>query len=360
MHILKRHLFSGLMRLVAVAALLMLVLVWLMQSLRFLDLVINKGLGLGTFLTLTGYLMPMLLTFVLPLAVFAGACVLFKRLNDDNELSSLFSAGLSPLQIIRPTLFAGIVLMILTYANGLYLMPKAQTAFKDLQFELRQTQSQLFLEENRFNQIDDNLMVYIDKRTSQTSMRGLLVHDTRDPQAPVTWLAQSGEIVLTDERQPELKLMNGVRQDARADRQSMVSFTEQTLTLLHTVPNLGERSYALEEFNLSTLADKARNAPTPKARQEAAAEWYKRLLWPLSTLVMILIAAVFLIIPKARRYGVSRPLFFAITVGIGYQLILFWLDSLATEGYRIGIHGMWLLPLMTASLCLIQLNRRPG
>ena len=47
--------------------------IWLTQSLRFVELIINRGLSLGAFLYLTSLLLPSFLVIILPVAL---ACVL--------------------------------------------------------------------------------------------------------------------------------------------------------------------------------------------------------------------------------------------------------------------------------------------
>ncbi|MGH6913415.1 MAG: LptF/LptG family permease, partial [Geminicoccales bacterium] len=46
--------------------------VWLSQSLRFVDLIVNKGLPITTFLYLTLLLFPSLLLVILPFALFCA------------------------------------------------------------------------------------------------------------------------------------------------------------------------------------------------------------------------------------------------------------------------------------------------
>ena len=54
--------------------------VWLSQSLRFVDLIVNKGLPLTTFLYLTALLLPSLLLVVMPFALFCAVLFAYHRL----------------------------------------------------------------------------------------------------------------------------------------------------------------------------------------------------------------------------------------------------------------------------------------
>jgi lipopolysaccharide export system permease protein len=58
---------------IALFAFLMTCVVWLTQSLRLLDLVINRGQSAPTFVYLTILILPSLLILILPIAFFFGA-----------------------------------------------------------------------------------------------------------------------------------------------------------------------------------------------------------------------------------------------------------------------------------------------
>ncbi|HYZ65066.1 MAG TPA: LptF/LptG family permease, partial [Acetobacteraceae bacterium] len=45
-------------------------LIWLTQSLRFVELVVNRGLSMRVFLELTGLLIPNFIAVILPITVF--------------------------------------------------------------------------------------------------------------------------------------------------------------------------------------------------------------------------------------------------------------------------------------------------
>jgi lipopolysaccharide export system permease protein len=60
--------------------------VWLSQSLRFLDFIINKGLSVLSFLRLTLLLLPTVFSVILPVAVLCATIYTYNRLTSDREL----------------------------------------------------------------------------------------------------------------------------------------------------------------------------------------------------------------------------------------------------------------------------------
>ena len=60
-------------------------LIWLTQSLRFVELVVNRGLSLGVFFHLTGLLIPNFVAVILPITTFVVVQFVYQRLAGDRE-----------------------------------------------------------------------------------------------------------------------------------------------------------------------------------------------------------------------------------------------------------------------------------
>jgi len=110
--------------------------VWLSQSLRFVDLIVNKGLPLTTFLYLTALLFPSLLLVIMPFALFCGVLFAYHRLTIESELVVMQAVGLSNRQLAAPGLVLGLLVAGIGYVNSLYAMPAAFRNFKDLQYQV--------------------------------------------------------------------------------------------------------------------------------------------------------------------------------------------------------------------------------
>lgn len=325
-------------------------LVWLLQSLRFLDLVINKGLGLGTFLHLTLMLIPKLLTVILPFGIFIGACVMLRRWQEDNELTAALSLGRSPTHILRPLMAWALAAVAFGYLLFLQLLPASTTSFKDLQYQIRTQNAQLLLEEGTFNQLGSNLMIYLRKRPTPTTLDQILVHDTRTPSRPVTWYAQHGEITLDAQGYPQLALQKGLRQEVGPKQVSMLEFDKYNLDIRQNIGQqvITPRKREIEEFSLIQLMTESETA-TPKKAREMHAEFHKRLLWPLTPLPLTLIAAAWLLRPPRRQQSPWRMLVAASLSGFAYIGVMMLLEGLSQDGSPVVLYGQWAWPLLGAA-----------
>src|SRR5947199_3673771 len=110
---LSKYVLNELIAPTALFALLMTTVVWLTQSLRLLDLVINRGQSAPTFVYLTVMMLPQLLVIILPVAFFGGTLYGLHRLNVESELVVMSAAGYSRAQFMSAVLFAAALVMAL-------------------------------------------------------------------------------------------------------------------------------------------------------------------------------------------------------------------------------------------------------
>ena len=78
--------------------------IWLTQSLRFIDMVVNRGLPVTDFLWLAMLITPRFVTLILPFACAIATVYVYNRLITDRELIVLRAAGFSNFRLARPAI----------------------------------------------------------------------------------------------------------------------------------------------------------------------------------------------------------------------------------------------------------------
>ncbi|PPR10643.1 MAG: hypothetical protein CFH41_01632 [Alphaproteobacteria bacterium MarineAlpha11_Bin1] len=229
---LHRYIFRQLIWWTTIVAASLTCIVWLTQSLRFVEMIVNRGLSATAFVTFTMLLLPTFLSVIGPIAAFSAVMFTYNRMVNDSEVVVLRASGLPPHKIGRPALVLAVLTMALGYLNTLYLMPATYRDFKDMQREFRSELSTLFLQEGIFNPVSKGITVYVRERSEEGELYGIIVHDERKPEAPVTMMAARGAIVNSDGG-PRVLLINGNRQEVQADdgRLSLLYFDRYTFDL---------------------------------------------------------------------------------------------------------------------------------
>lgn len=292
--------------------------IWLSQSLRFVDLIVNKGVPATTFGYLTLLLFPSLLLVILPFALFCAVLFVYHRLAVESEITVLRAVGLSNLQIAAPCLLLAVVVTLIAYAISLYFMPLAFRSFRDLQYRIEQDLSYLLLQPGVFNSPTPGLTVYVRDHREDGSLAGIVVHDERQRKLPVTMMAEEGALVLGDDG-PLFIMERGNRQELDAKEAdnpslSILHFERYTLDLAANASPPGERSPKPKEQYVHELLDPPISLSEAR-RNGRIAEAHKRLTWPLNALVFALIGLAALLSRDFDRRGPWQSLLIA-TAGV--------------------------------------------
>ncbi|MBV9537872.1 MAG: LPS export ABC transporter permease LptF, partial [Acidisphaera sp.] len=284
-------------------------LIWLSQSLRFVELVVNRGLSARVFLQLTSLLIPGLVAVILPITTFTVVQFVYQRLAGDRELTVMRAAGLSPWRLARPALAVATLSVIACYVLNLWIVPASATAFRQYQFEIRNRVAAFLLQEGVFTPVADDLTVYVRARDNDGTLHGILIDDARDKNNRSTILAQSGRLIPAASA-PRVLLMNGTRQeiDRQTGRLRMVEFSQYTEDLTDT-GKLDETRYRdATEMSLSELLH-PEGRVQPRDYAKLLAEAHKRLSSPLTAISFTLVALVASLMGTFRRHGnILRPL----------------------------------------------------
>ncbi|MCU0887263.1 MAG: LPS export ABC transporter permease LptF [Rubritepida sp.] len=299
-------------------------LVWLTQSLRFIELVLDRGLSIWVFLELTGLLLPGFFGVILPITTFVVTLFTYVRLSSDRELVVMRSAGLSNWQLARPALAVAALSMAMCFLLNLWITPAAQQAFRAWQFEIRNQMVGLLLQEGVFSSLGGDVTVYARARDSDGTLYGILVHDTRERAVPVTVLAETGRLTVTPEG-PRVTLINGQRQQmetitlpdgTRQPRLTTLTFRENSLDLARAGRSEGNRNRNAQERTLAELLD-----PEPEVserdRRRFRAEAHQRLASPLTALSLSLLALAVALTGEFRRFGGGYRLFVGCALMVG-------------------------------------------
>ena len=312
---LDRYIFRQLLvALVSVTAGLV-ALIWLTQSLRLIELVVNRGLSVRVFLELTGLLVPNFVAVILPITVFVVVQFVYQRLAGDRELTVMRAAGLSSLRLARPALILTLAVVVTCYALNLWLVPTSYTAFREYQFEIRNRVAAFLLQEGVFTPIADDLTVYVRSRDLNGTLRGILVEDARQKNSQATILAETGQLV-EGPNGPRVVLHNGSRQqiDRTNGRLNVLTFTENTIDLATTTKNNEQRYRDAAEMSTAELLDPP---PSTFARDigKLKVEGHRRLATPLTAASFAMVALLSVLSGAFRRHGnLLRPLVAVLSV----------------------------------------------
>jgi lipopolysaccharide export system permease protein len=299
------YLLRQLLTATAIVTLVMTGIIWLFVSVRAVESIVNRGLSLQLFLTLTGLQLPNFLVLIIPIALFISGIFVYNRLNSDREILVLRAAGVSPIALAQPVIVLGSAAVAVCYVFSLYLTPLSYQMFRDLQWDVRYSFTNILLREGVFNTISNTTTVYIRERTGRDELRGLLIHDTRDPEKESTIIAERGAVADTPTG-PRVLMFDGSRQELnpKTKKLSILYFDRYSFDLGGSAAKPEDRFREPRERSTSELLfiDKD-EVGNPNDFGRFVVEGHQRLTGPLSALGFGLVAFLFIIYGEYSRRG---------------------------------------------------------
>lgn len=342
---LDRYVLRQLLIALAASTAALAAVIWLTQSVRFVELVVNRGLSLRVFLQLTLLLLPGFVAVILPITTFVVVQFVYQRLAGDRELTVMRSAGVSPWGLARPALICAAIACLAGWLLTLVIVPATSQAFRRYQFEIRNKVAAFLLQEGVFTPVSDKLTVYVRSRDTGGVLRGILVEDDRQANTQATILAESGQLV-PGTSAPRVLLQSGSRQeiDRKTGRLDVLTFDEYVIDLATAGKGEEQRYRDVNELSIPELLH-----PDPSVPQrdwgKFAVEAHRRLTQPIASIGYALVALASVLTGGFRRHGnLLRP---AAAIGIMVALLAAGLavSSLATR-------HMALLPLIWVNALL--------
>jgi lipopolysaccharide export system permease protein len=305
--------------------------IWLTQSLKLVDLIVNRGLSPGLFLYLGILTLPRFVDIVLPIGIFISVLFTYYRMISESEIVVMRAAGLSQFGLAKPALLLSALGAAALLTLSAYFLPAATRAFKDLQFEIRNKFVSSVIQEGTFTTISENLTVFVRARDANGELTGFVVQDERDHTKPVTIVAERGAFVASDNGS-RVFLVNGNRQqlDETTGKLSVLTFDKYTLDLddLHDAPGARvrepqEQFFGELLFPSGNIEDSYRNSLLVEAHQ--------RLITPLSALSFVSIALAAMLYGEFNRRGQLRRILVAVLLAVAFEIADLGLRNLATR-----------------------------
>lgn len=356
MSLVTRHILKYLLSSLTFLATVLTTGVWLTQSLRFVDIIVNQNVSIGGYFSLVGFLIPDLIAIVLPVCILISVLFTYNKLITDHELSIFRTCGLSNWRLARPTLILALFMALLVAFINIYIVPISFRHLRDMEYKLRNEFSSNFVQDGMFNSLR-GVTVYARTRAMNGDLDGVFIHsvgqaltNSQPKRNPFTIVAQHGTIVERDGKKSLLMLFNGTRQekDEKTGKISFFHFQTLSYDLDQLATNIQERIIKPYERSLSDLLDPPdADSLHPTTKAQFHSEGHQRLLSPLLVLLFALIGLSTLLPQEFNRRGRQKRILLAIGLAACIHVGLIFL---------ININGRWAITIPLAYVCVILIG----
>jgi lipopolysaccharide export system permease protein len=147
----------------------------------YIDEIAGKGVSVFILIELIGYLSISTFPMALPIAVLISSVMVIGNLAERYELSSMKSAGVSLLRIMRSLVFCALGISLFSYVSSDFLIPVSNLKFKSRLYDIRRQKPALTLEKGVFNEDFRQFVIRIgNKEQDGETIEQILIEDETD------------------------------------------------------------------------------------------------------------------------------------------------------------------------------------
>lgn len=335
------------------------------QLLRLVQFVINRGVDFLSIAKVFAAILPPFLVMTIPAGVLIGVIITFNRLSSDNEIIALQATGISLLRLLRPVILFSLVAFSVTFVLSHWSQPWTGRSLKGIGRTLLKSQIGLILDSGVFNEPFEDMIVYIDQIPSPTHLKGILIHDLRNPDVPVLTLADEGWVTsgLKDNVLGfQLSKGNQYRfNKADEDRTQHIKFGKYEFKV-DLNPFLKRERLLQERLGPDQLRQAIEEDPENASRyRRHLGEYYKNYAFPFSCLIFGILG-----VPTGitfQRTGRLGGFAIGLILGTTYYFLLLLGDYLAISGMVVPRFAAWvpnLIMIGVAAVLFFNTSRRTG
>ena len=187
------------------------------------------GVGPGQVVHLLGYFVPIILTFVLPMAALFAAALTYGRFAYENELDACRASGISLLTLIYPGLCLAIIVAIVTLILSFHVVPAfVHRAEKAIQGNVRQILFRNIQRKGYYTLPDGDFRIYADQAMpAEDTLGGVVVIESDGADITKLITAEAAKIVFADVGKLYNKVTVVARQAYQIDEEGRQAYFQQ-------------------------------------------------------------------------------------------------------------------------------------
>lgn len=354
---LSRYIFGQLFFTVLATTCVLTCIMWLAQSLRYIDYIANKGVPILLFFKMILFLLPNLIVIVVPIAILIGVLFIYNKLITDHELVVMQASGLGYWQLAKPAIYMASIFTCILYLFTLYFMPLSFREYRNIITTLQEETLANLIQVGQFNSLG-KYTVYAKEQDAKGNYIGLLIYDGNQVEKETIFMAEKG-ILFNEKEGGQLLLLNGNRQEKDTDtgKPSILYFKRYIIEAKDpsSSQGAGARFVRAYERSVGDLLNPGEQLP-PKLRLEFLSAAHQRIISPLYALVFALIGVCAMILGQFERKGRAGKIIIACIIASIMQIgTMIFLHTLTYSNIMIPIsYGVIFLSLGVCIALLLK------
>lgn len=177
--------------------------VLIMQFLwKYIDDILGKGFSMLDIMELVLYYAASITPMALPISILLSSVMVYGDISEKYELSSMKSAGISLLRVMRPAIYLSIATALFSVFASNYVKPISTYQFKKRFDLIRKQKSTLSIEEGIFNNEFRDIIIRVgEKARNEKDVKDVIIYDHSLPDKSLLNMikADSAEMFATED-----------------------------------------------------------------------------------------------------------------------------------------------------------------
>ncbi len=323
---------------------------------RLMDLLISKGVGIKSILTMLALSLPYLLVMTIPMSVLLAVLIAFSRFSSDSEIIAMRASGISLHMMLPSVLTFAIFAYFLSSTIYINVLPKTNLMVKQLRYDIVRTKANIGIKPHVFNTDFMNLVVYVKDVSHDTNeMNGIFIADNRDPDQPIVIVSRTAQERLDpDNNAITLRLSEGCTHEIFKGDQTRYSLTPFETMDLNLDMDLFKKNSVTKsdrEMTIGELYTKAKfNESKGRSSNRQWVEIWKKTSMPFACIVFAILGIPLGV--TTRRGGKSAAFVSSIGLILVYYIFLTAGTGLAEEGKLPPFLATWSPNIFLGSLAI--------
>jgi lipopolysaccharide export system permease protein len=303
-----------------IASLSITFIVWIIQAVNFLDLVSDDGHSLSIYFYYVSLNLPKIFSKTIIFVFFVSVFYVINKYNNTNELIVFWNNGIKKIKFINFIFRFSLFFLILQLILNLFIVPKSQNLARLFIKESNIDFLPKLISEKKFINVVKNLTIFVEDYKKDGILKKVYINEKINPNKSKIIVSESGRIIKKNNKYV-LRLFNGGITNINEDKTFTLNFSEtdydlsnfstrttthskiqelDSMKLLNCVREYFLKSKILKEANL--LINAKNRTCQDRTMKSISEELYKRLVLPLYTLIISLIGASLVIVPRKKYF----------------------------------------------------------
>ena len=311
-------------------------IIWVIQSVNYLDIVSEDGYGLSIYFIYSVLSLPKIFSKILIFIYFISCFYIINKYEENNEILVFWTNGIRKIKLINFLLKFSIIFLLIQLILTIFLVPYTQNLSRIYIKNSNIDFLPKLLIEKKFINVFKNLTVFLDEFDKQGNISNIYINEKLGNNTSKIIMANRAEIKKKNDRYV-LKLFNGNIINANKNNFYSINFKETNYDLTNfsskTVVN-----QKIQQVKSKDLFDciynfyinkKFSNKECNREIESILEEAYKRIIMPMYIFILSLIASSLLIKPKSNKYAKYYKSFifisgflFVIISQLGFKLMV--------------------------------------